>query len=101
MDLPEIIFDDLPLSKIKKRIVDKNLIGVASSRGKYSGVTKVVLGIEDFDKIQKGDVLIIPYSDPGWTPLFSKVGQLFQNQEGYYPIVQLLLGNMASLQLFL
>ena len=82
LDLPEVIFDDLPQSKIKKRIAIKNLIGIASSRGIYSGVTKVVLGIEDFDKIQKGDVLIIPYSDPGWTPLFSKAGAIISESGG-------------------
>ncbi len=82
LDLPEIIFNDLPRSEIKKSIAIKIFFGVASSRGRYSGAAKVVLGIEDFNKIQKGDVLIIPYSDPGWTPLFSKAGAIISESGG-------------------
>ncbi len=31
-------------------------------------------GIQDFPKLTQGDVLVIPYSDAGWTPLFAKAG---------------------------
>jgi formylglycine-generating enzyme required for sulfatase activity len=31
-------------------------------------------GVEDFDKVQDGDVLVVPYSDVGWLPLFAKAG---------------------------
>ena len=43
---------------------------------------KVVRGIRDFDKVEAGSVLVIPYSDVGWTPLFTKAGALIAESGG-------------------
>jgi phosphoenolpyruvate synthase/pyruvate phosphate dikinase len=58
------------------------LQGVATSRGCYTGAAKVLRGITDFEKLQKGDVLVIPYSDVGWTPLFTKAGAVIAESGG-------------------
>ena len=34
----------------------------------------MVAGTNDFAKVEAGDVIAIPYSDVGWTPLFAKAG---------------------------
>ena len=39
-------------------------------------------GIEDFDKIQPGDVLVVPYSDVGWTPMYVKAGAVVAESGG-------------------
>ncbi len=31
-------------------------------------------GISEFSLVEDGDVLVIPYSDVGWTPIFAKAG---------------------------
>ena len=41
-----------------------------------------VHGIAEFDQLSDGDVLIIPYSDVGWTPLFSKAGAVIAESGG-------------------
>jgi rifampicin phosphotransferase len=45
------------------------LAGTAASAGVVEGRARVVRKLEEA-KIEKGDILIAPYTDPAWTPLF-------------------------------
>ncbi|WP_417498502.1 phosphoenolpyruvate synthase [Laceyella putida] len=45
------------------------LLGIPVSAGVAEGYVKVVLRLEE-GKLNKGDILVAPYTDPGWTPLF-------------------------------
>jgi len=58
------------------------LSGTPTSRGYYQGAARVVRGIKDFEKVQTGDVLIVPFSDVGWTPLFSRAGAVIAESGG-------------------
>jgi pyruvate,water dikinase len=58
------------------------LTGTPTSKGYYTGRVKVVRGLGDFLKLQLGDVLVVPYSDVGWTPLFSKAGGVISESGG-------------------
>ncbi len=42
----------------------------------------MVTGIADFARVEQGDVLTIPYSDVGWTPLFAKAGAVIAESGG-------------------
>jgi pyruvate,water dikinase len=42
----------------------------------------VLKGLEDFGKVEAGDVLVIPYSDVGWTPLFARAGAVVAESGG-------------------
>lgn len=44
--------------------------GTAGSPGVAEGPVCVVHGVADFAKLRAGDVLVCPYTDPTWTPLF-------------------------------
>jgi rifampicin phosphotransferase len=46
------------------------LNGLPGSPGFASGPVKIILGPNEFSKLEQGDVLICPYTDPVWTPLF-------------------------------
>ena len=46
------------------------LKGTGGSRGEAVGPARVIHGPEEFYKMQKGDILVCPYTDPEWTPLF-------------------------------
>lgn len=50
---------------------DEALRGVAGSPGAAEGPVRLVLDVGDFGKLQAGDVLVCPYTDPTWTPLFA------------------------------
>jgi len=82
LKLHEIIFDDLPKHLLIEGKTQWNLKGIPTSRGSYLGTARVISGILDFNKIRKGDVLIIPSSDPSWTPLFSKAGAVVSESGG-------------------
>jgi pyruvate,water dikinase len=58
------------------------LSGVATSMGRYTGPARVARGIQDFGKVESGDVLVIPYSDVGWSPLFARVGAVVAESGG-------------------
>lgn len=78
--LPSIIFGDDPPSV--DRPAGKTLRGVPTSRGRYRGSARVIRDTGEFARLQKGDVLVIPFSDVGWTPLFAKAGAVVAESGG-------------------
>lgn len=44
--------------------------GLAGSPGLIEGPVRVINNVKDFDKLRKGEILVCPYTDPTWTPLF-------------------------------
>ena len=78
--LPSVIYGDDP-PPIEDPSQEK-LVGVPTSIGHYTGKVVVVRGIKDFKKVQQGDVLVIPFSDVGWTPLFARAGAVVAESGG-------------------
>ena len=78
--LPSIIYGDT--APPVETAGSESLKGVPTSRGQYTGPVKVLQGIEDLAKLEEGDVLVIPYSDVGWTPLFTKAGAVIAESGG-------------------
>jgi pyruvate,water dikinase len=80
--LPEIIYgDDLPPIQDHDKPGDIRY-GIPSSGGYYRGPVKVINRIAEFGKLQPGDVLVIPYSDVSWTPLFTRAGAVIAESGG-------------------
>lgn len=50
------------------------LKGVSGSSGEYTGRVCIIHGPEEFYKLNKGDILVCPLTDPEWTPLFKVAG---------------------------
>ena len=79
LQLPTLVYGDVaPLIDT----THERLSGVATSRGCYSGPVRVVRGLLDFGRVQPGDVLVIPFSDVGWTPLFAHAGAIVAESGG-------------------
>jgi len=80
--LPEIIYGNIapPLSLMKSDTEKMN--GIPTSPGYFQGRLKVIRSTEDFDKVQQGDVIAIPYSDVAWTPLFARAGAVIAEAGG-------------------
>jgi len=78
--LPENIFGNTapPLSESSPG----TLHGLATSLGYYEGPARVLRGLSDFPRLLNGDVLVIPYSDVGWTPLFGRAGAVVAEPGG-------------------
>jgi pyruvate,water dikinase len=49
---------------------DALVSGNPASSGRATGPVRVVRGPEDFGRLQPGDVLVCPFTNPAWTPLF-------------------------------
>lgn len=61
---------------------EKTLFGVPASIGSYTGKVCVIKNIKEFTKLEKGEVLVIPYSDVTWSPLFASAGALVAESGG-------------------
>ncbi|MCC5801221.1 phosphoenolpyruvate synthase [Rossellomorea vietnamensis] len=46
--------------------------GLAVSSGVIEGRARVIINMEDAD-LEEGDILVTPYTDPSWTPLFVSI----------------------------
>ena len=49
------------------------LTGTPGSRGTATGTARVVRGPGDFGRVEPGDILVCPWTDPSWTPLLRTV----------------------------
>jgi phosphohistidine swiveling domain-containing protein len=59
-----------------------HLRGTGASAGVVRGIARVVLGPHDFDKVEPGDLIVAPSSNPSWVPLFAIAGGLLTNTGG-------------------
>jgi rifampicin phosphotransferase len=50
--------------------------GAPVSRGRVTGVARVVRTLDDAAALQRGEILIAPITDVGWTPYFSLIAGL-------------------------
>jgi phosphohistidine swiveling domain-containing protein len=78
--LPDVIYGDDPPPIFSESL--ERLYGTPTSQGYYSGPVKVVSSMDDFQKVVHGDVIVIPYSDVGWTPLFTLAGAVIAESGG-------------------
>jgi pyruvate,water dikinase len=65
-------------NKIKSDVssIKTELSGIPASRGIITGKARVVLSLEDMDKIQSNDILVTRFTDPGWTSCFHLISGL-------------------------
>lgn len=82
LEMPEVIYGDDFIPQPADDHARSVWRGVATARGHHRGRVCVVRGIADFDKVRPGDVLAIPYSDVGWTPLFADAGAVVAESGG-------------------
>ena len=59
-----------------------HLRGTGASAGVVRGTARLVLGPHDFDKVEPGDLIVAPSSNPSWVPLFAIAGGLLTNTGG-------------------
>jgi len=57
------------------------IVGLAVSSGLIEGRARVILNMEDAD-LEDGDILVTPFTDPSWTPLFVSIKGLITEVGG-------------------
>ena len=58
------------------------LRGIPASQGVVTGVVRVLDSVVDIPQVRAGDILVVPRTDPGWTPVFSKIDGLVTETGG-------------------
>jgi phosphohistidine swiveling domain-containing protein len=56
--------------------------GIPASQGILTAPVRVLGSIEDIWQVGAGEILVVPRTDPGWTPVFSKIGGLITETGG-------------------
>ncbi|MFC2096001.1 PEP-utilizing enzyme, partial [Candidatus Bipolaricaulota bacterium] len=80
--LPEMILGDRPPQGRVSELDSNVLRGIPASNGTYAGTARILRSTSDEAKLRSGDVLIVPYSDMGWVPLFSRAGAIVAEAGG-------------------
>ncbi|MGO1592133.1 MAG: PEP/pyruvate-binding domain-containing protein [Ancrocorticia sp.] len=58
------------------------LRGLPASAGQASGTARVIHSPQEFHRLQPGDILVCPYTDPTWTPLFALAAAVVADSGG-------------------
>ena len=61
---------------------EDQITGLAASPGVYQGTAKVVMSVDEFDKVNKGDILVCQMTNPAWVTLFTKISALVTDAGG-------------------
>lgn len=64
--------------QMRKAVFDESgaLKGIPACQGIITGPARIVRSPRDFHRVEEGDILIAPYTNPAWTPLFSTAAGL-------------------------
>jgi pyruvate,water dikinase len=73
------IVGEMPQPKPKLKA---DLWGICGCAGEAEGKARVVVLYEDLKKVQPGDILVCPATNPAWTPVFGLVGGVITDTGG-------------------
>ena len=59
------------------------LQGVAAATGRASGIARLIAHPSEGNRLQPGEILVAPSTDPAWTPLFLKAGAVVMETGGF------------------
>lgn len=67
--------DDFGHKKLNQSVAidSAHIKGLGCSKGKVSGIARVILDVVDCDQVIEGEILITKFTDPGWTPVLGRV----------------------------
>jgi pyruvate,water dikinase len=72
----DILFAD------RKRQGDGLVAGTGASRGTATGTVRIIRGPADFGELRSGEILVCPYTNPSWTPLFQRAAAVVVDAGG-------------------
>jgi phosphohistidine swiveling domain-containing protein len=58
------------------------LHGIPASQGVLTALVRVLYVIDNIWQVQAGEIIVVPRTDPGWTPVFGKIGGLITETGG-------------------
>jgi pyruvate,water dikinase len=61
---------------------DALLVGTPACAGQATGPVRVVRSVDEFGTVRSGDILVCPYTNPSWTPLFQRAAAVVVDTGG-------------------
>lgn len=61
---------------------DALLVGTPACAGKATGPVRIVRSVDEFGTVRSGDILVCPYTNPSWTPLFQRAAAVVVDTGG-------------------
>ncbi|MEL7409771.1 MAG: PEP-utilizing enzyme, partial [Cyanobacteria bacterium J06558_2] len=56
--------------------------GIGSSAGQIEGTIKVISNLQQPDEVDRQTIIVVPYTDAGWSPLLARAGGLISEVGG-------------------
>lgn len=81
ISMPEVIYGD-DFEPAPPSDPEHRLVGLPTSRGIHRAPARIVHGIGEASRVVAGDVVVIPYSDVGWTPVLARAGAIVAESGG-------------------
>ncbi len=82
---PDIIIDNTPQHSVRNlQPHGKFIQGMGVAAGKASGTARLIRHPDEGIRLNSGDVLVAPSTDPGWTPLFLRASAIIMETGGYF-----------------
>ncbi|APX03988.1 PEP/pyruvate-binding domain-containing protein [Arthrobacter sp. QXT-31] len=70
------------LFRDRRRATGVLVAGTPASRGRAEGPVRIIRGPDEFGRLRSGDVLVCPYTNPSWTPLFQRAAAVVVDMGG-------------------
>ncbi|WP_247047576.1 PEP/pyruvate-binding domain-containing protein [Arthrobacter rhizosphaerae] len=66
----------------KRRAAGTLVSGMPASRGVATGTVRIIRGPDEFGLLRSGEILVCPYTNPAWTPLFRRAAAVVVDAGG-------------------
>ncbi|MBD2569712.1 glycerol-3-phosphate acyltransferase [Anabaena lutea] len=84
IEIPPLVYGNNPPHPIASPIdtSDNILLGIPASQGQAEGRVKVLRNLQEVGEINKGTILVVPYTDSGWAPFLVRAGGVIAEAGG-------------------
>jgi rifampicin phosphotransferase len=82
---PMVVFGQFDPDTVAPELVDPDVElfnGLAVSSGVATGKARVILRADTDQQVSPGEILVAPFTDPGWTPYFIPAAGIIMDQGG-------------------
>jgi pyruvate, water dikinase len=85
LSVPYVVYGTpktLPLISTSLLPPEYRLQGIAASSGQVEGRVKIIRGLQQTDEIDSQTILVVPYTDSGWTAILARAGGIIAEVGG-------------------
>ena len=76
------LLDTASLFPTRRRRPGALVSGMPASRGQATGTVRIIRGPAEFGQLRSGEILVCPYTNPSWTPLFQRAAAVVVDAGG-------------------